>query len=630
MTLYRLARSNIRGLRHKYVSYLLSSAFSVLVFFLFASFVQHPDVAGGQILWASQVRMGMVTCQCIIVVFSFFFILYSSSAFVRSRKREFGLITLLGATKRQINRMLAVETGVIGSTALMAGMGLGFLLFKLMLMAMSWILQVKTPIRFAIVPGAAFLTVGVYGILFAVIALMTMRTIKSSEVIQLIRASQKPKAPPRFSKILVCLSAICLGAGYYLAWTANGHTLVLLMLPVVAIVSLGTYLFFTQSSVAAFRWLQRRKGIYYRDLNLLTISDMVFKMKENAQVLSAVAILMAVVLTSTSTIYTFRDLMMKDVESVRPYALAFAVNNEESSERLSSLARAEFASDGHKVTYEVAVAGLLADTEEWGNIVLLSESEYGDWATANGFEPVDVPPGCGARMALEAEDREAETVSVKVGRTSSELLIDRTVRWVGGFWPMEFSFFAVVDDGEYAEMRSAAPLDAHVAALGYQVEDWTHSQPAIERVRQQIPADRLLGFLSRAERYAEARQIGALTAFIAMFITTLFSIASGSMLYSRLFTELQEDQAKYLALRRLGLSRREMSEVLTRQIAILFFVPFTVGTVHCLMAFKALSNVLDEHIWQFAGLAVGIFFTLQVGYFLITRSAYVREATPAR
>jgi hypothetical protein len=48
------------------------------------------------------------------------------------------------------------------------------------------------------------------------------------------------------------------------------------------------------------------------------------------------------------------------------------------------------------------------------------------------------------------------------------------------------------------------------------------------------------------------------------------------------------------------------------------------------MAFKALSNVLDEHIWQFAGLAVGIFFTLQVGYFLITRSAYVREATPAR
>ena len=216
------------------------------------------------------------------------------------------------------------------------------------------------------------------------------------------------------------------------------------------------------------------------------------------------------------------------------------------------------------MTYEVAV-GLLADTEDGATLCSFLKANMRR-ATANGFEPVDVPPGRGARMALEAEDREAETVSVKVGRTSSELLIDRTVRWVGGFWPMEFSFFAVVDDGEYAEMRSAAPLDAQVAELGYQVEDWTHSQPAIERVRQQIPADRLLGFLSRAERYAEARQIGALTAFIAMFITTLFSIASGSMLYSRLFTELQEDQAKYLALRRLGLSRREMSEVLTRQI----------------------------------------------------------------
>ena len=339
MTLYRLARSNIRGLRHirelpSKQRFLGAGVLSVRVVCAASRCGRRTDSLG---VSGTHGDGHVPVHHSRLLVLLHLVLELGIRAVAEERVRP---NYAAGSNQKADQQDARRRDRVIGSTALMAGMGLGFLLFKLMLMAMSWILQVKTPIRFAIVPGAAFLTVGVYGILFAVIALMTMRTIKSSEVIQLIRASQKPKAPPRFSKILVCLSAICLGAGYYLAWTANGHTLVLLMLPVVAIVSLGTYLFFTQSSVAAFRWLQRRKGIYYRDLNLLTISDMVFKMKENAQVLSAVAILMAVVLTSTSTIYTFRDLMMKDVESVRPYALAFAVNNEESSERLSSLARA--------------------------------------------------------------------------------------------------------------------------------------------------------------------------------------------------------------------------------------------------------------------------------------------------
>lgn len=630
MTLSRLARKNIRGLRHKYVSYLLSSAFSVMVFFMFASFVSHPDVITGRILSAAKVRAGMKACQYIIVVFSFFFIWYSGSAFVSSRKREFGLVTLLGATKRQIDGMLAVETGVIGSAAVALGIGSGTVLFRLMLMAMGRILEVETPIRFAIVPRAVWITLLAYGGLFFVNALMTMRLIRTSEVIHLVRAAAKPKGVPRHSKLMALLSVVCLGGGYALAWVTGGHSMIRAMLPIAGIVSLGTYFLFTQLSVAVFRWFQKRKSVYYRRLNLLTVADMVFKIKENAQVLTSVAILMAVVLTTTATIYTVREVLVKQAEDLRYYALAFAMRNEKGISRLSLLVNKELAADGLKVAGEVAVAGLLAPTTQWGDVVILPESEYNRWAGRAGLGQVDVAQGHAARLSRDGAEKVAETLSVQLEGSSVDVSVDRAAKWEGGFWPVGLGYFFVVDDGQYRKMEAATSSRAHVAVFGYQTDEWLKSRQAVERLKGKLSGSNLVGFSSRVEPYMSSRQSGALTAFIAMFITTLFSIASGSVLYSRLFTELQEDQAKYASLRRLGLSRKEMASVITRQVSILFFAPFLVGCAHCLMAFKTLSNCIPIPIWHFAGLSIGIFFALQVVYFLMTCSAYIREATPAR
>ena len=147
MTLRQLTLSNIKGLRRKYAAFLFSSILSVVVFYLLASFVLHPDVASGYIAQAERVRSGLVVAQCIIVAFSFFFVLYSSSAFVRSRKKEFGLLSLLGATKRQLSRFVVTEHIIIGAASIAVGLGMGIPLSKLMLDAMSGMLQVSSPIR---------------------------------------------------------------------------------------------------------------------------------------------------------------------------------------------------------------------------------------------------------------------------------------------------------------------------------------------------------------------------------------------------------------------------------------------------------------------------------------------------
>lgn len=108
MNISTLARRNLTGHFQRYLAYFLSCSFAVAVFFTYASFIKHPDVVNGNIPAADLVRVGMTAAQIIIVVFSFFFIAYSNSAFLQVRQKEFGLLSLFGMSNRQLRTLIYV------------------------------------------------------------------------------------------------------------------------------------------------------------------------------------------------------------------------------------------------------------------------------------------------------------------------------------------------------------------------------------------------------------------------------------------------------------------------------------------------------------------------------------------
>lgn len=67
-------------------------------------FIFHPGVTEG--VTKEMAKKGMTAAEYIIYVFSFFFVLYSVSAFLKSRKREFGIFIMHGMSKRQLNTMI--------------------------------------------------------------------------------------------------------------------------------------------------------------------------------------------------------------------------------------------------------------------------------------------------------------------------------------------------------------------------------------------------------------------------------------------------------------------------------------------------------------------------------------------
>lgn len=634
MTLRRISISNVKGMGRKYAAFFASSVLAVLVFYLLASFVMHPDVVNGYVSQAERVRRGLVVSQYIIVFFTFFFVLYSSSAFIRARKKEFGLLALLGATKGQMSRIIVTEHILLGLSGIAVGLGLGIPLSKLMLDAMSRMLGVTSPIRFMVVVPGVLWTSGLFFILFVVIGTITTLQISPRQVVGLLREHQRPKVFPRYSRLVALLSMLLIGGGYGVAWFVDGRTLVPAMLPVTAVVSLGTFLFFAQASVGILMYLKKKTTFLYRNLNLLTIGDLIFRMKENARVLAAVAVLSACVITATGTIYTAEATFLADMASAYRNALTFAVRGETGPEDIASRVRDILGEHSLKVTEEVVLRGVLASSEGQSGTLLIPERAFNEWAGTSGTH----------EEKLSLEEDEAACLLAFGGRPVGDAFpmeiaygdITRTVTCKPVPFPPanyleQVNVFVVVDDTFFESLAKDAPDTDLIVFAGYEFGNWLDSLDATKSVRAFLEGKDLLGFVSRVEAYDARKQMTSLTAMIGLFVTVLFLIASGSMLYFRLFSEIEEDREKYGIMEKLGVSRHEIGTVISRQLLVFFFAPIVVGSFHCGFAMKSLSNVLSGMHWPFLGVfryalgATAGFSAIQVVYFLAARRAYIRE-----
>lgn len=113
--------------------------------------------------------------------------------------------------------------------------------------------------------------------------------------------------------------------------------------------------------------------------------------------------------------------------------------------------------------------------------------------------------------------------------------------------------------------------------------------------------------------------------FVGLFIGIVFFVSAGSFLYFRLYTDLDDDKEKFLAISKIGLSVKEMNKIISKQMMLLFFAPIIVATIHGAVALTALSNMFGYNLFFESALVLGTFFIIQVIYFLIVRYFYTKQ-----
>ncbi|MFB6732247.1 FtsX-like permease family protein, partial [Bacillus mobilis] len=129
MTFRQFAFNNVIRSKRTYLAHFLSSTFAIMIFFTYALLALHPNLQGdlaASVTINTFAKSGLQISQGLIFFFSFFFILYSVSAFLKTRKKDFGILMLHGMSRSQLNKLVFIENIIIGIASILTGISIVF------------------------------------------------------------------------------------------------------------------------------------------------------------------------------------------------------------------------------------------------------------------------------------------------------------------------------------------------------------------------------------------------------------------------------------------------------------------------------------------------------------------------
>ncbi|PFO65236.1 ABC transporter permease [Bacillus cereus] len=636
MTFRQFAFNNIFRNKRTYAAHFLSSAFSIMIFFTYALLLFHPDLQGELKSTSATISafgtLGFSVSQGLIFVFSFFFILYSVSSFLKTRKKEFGILMMQGMSMRQLKKLLLIENMLIGLGSICIGIFIGLIFSKLVLLISASVLMINNGLPFYIPVRAVLLTVITFLFLFLIVSLFTFKMIKVTELVELIRAEEKPKPEPKSSVLLSLLSLISIAFGYILVFRfVPSHSFILLGTGVLLVI-IGTYFLYTQCSVYILYLAKRSESFFLKRTNILTFSELIYRMKDNATMFFIVSIVSAVAFTAIGTTAALGNKEL--VRMTNPYTFLYIAPEKDNmiDKHLSIIKK--HLSDAN-IPYRMA-SSLNKYTES--NVNVMKLSEYNGLARALGYQ----------QETIEKEDE----VLLIPGRVSQKQEFKngdykKNIEVIQGDWTKTFrvkkagenlvlphdteSIYITVQDHVYDEIPISSDQDDisnQNRTYGFVVDDWMKTKEIsnqLNSIFEKTVSNGDFYFKSLTLDLLSAKQTNGLLLMASVLVGIVFFTFAASFIYFRLYTDLDRDQQQYKMISKMGLSKREVKKVVTRQLLLMFFLPIIVAVIHTVVAYTALQQLVDFSILNSSIFILISFICIQVLYFFITRWRYLQK-----
>lgn len=643
MTLRSMVFKNVKENLSKYSMYFLSNILVVMVFFIFANLIANPEVQAID----TKGSMGIVAqrvvylCQFVILIFSLVFTHYSIANFLKSREKEFGLLALFGLTRGQIRGYIMLENLMVSTAAIITGLLAGILFSRLFFMGIRVVLFLEAEINFTVslkIMGGTFLG---FMALFQGISFITSFKVKNNNIVELLKGARIPRPVPRFSPFKAVFSILLIVGGYVLA-VLSGLYIIFTMFPVLILVIWGTYLLYSQFAVFFTHRIQQNKGLYYRGINLITVAQIVYKLKDNAKALFIASILGAVTLTATVSVYSVQQTLLVSIEQNFPHDYDVFVSTdkvdnvmtlEEVVERLRS--------KGYELEYQNKALLLKAVSEERNDnstsnrpdFYILSNSEYNLLAGQLGEKEVAVAAdevyirSYNIFGIIDEQRFGDENHNLKLSAAGEKLSLRILGEASGGIidddgWKTNT---AVVNDELYGRLLKKSSQEEKVIYYGYGIKGMNKASEAITRIGSIFPGEGRSSYANRTQGVLPVIRLLNLMIFIGTFISIIFFISTGSILYFKLFNEIQRDKQEFLSLKKMGMANDEIQRIVSTQCGIMFLLPFAVGLLHSVFAIMSLSNLLQNNLTGYFVFIAGIYLLLQLIYFAFARTVYGKQ-----
>lgn len=634
MTFRQFAFNNIFRNKRTYAAHFLSSAFSIMIFFTYALLLFHPDLQGELKSTSATISaygtMGFTISQGLIFVFSFFFILYSVSSFLKTRKKEFGILMMQGMSMRQFKKLLLIENMLIGFGSICIGIFIGLIFSKLVLLISASVLMINNGLPFYTPVKAVLLTIITFLFLFFIVSLFTFKMIKITELVELIRAEEKPKPEPKSSILLSLLSLISIGYGYFSVFRFISSSSFTTLGMGVLLVIIGTYFLYTQCSVYILHLAKRRESFFLKRTNILTISELIYRMKDNATMFFIVSIVSAVAFTAIGTTAAIgsKDL----VRMTNPYTFLYGdfENNKALNKNLSIIKK--HLADAN-IPYRMASASYIY-TES--NVIVMKLSEYNDLAKALGYQQETIEnegeilliPGVVSQKHEFKNGDYKKSIEVIQGEWTKTFQVEKAVENL--VLPHDTrKIYIAVQDQVYDEIPiTSDPNNIHIPyrTYGFVVDDWIKTKRlSNELISTFAKEEGSFQFRALTLDLLSAKQTNGLLLMASVLVGIVFFTFAASFIYFRLYTDLDRDQQQYKMISKMGLGKRELKKVVTRQLLLMFFLPIIIAVIHTVVAYMALQQLLDFSIMNSSIVILISFICIQVLYFFITRWRYLQK-----
>jgi len=611
-----------------------------MIFFTYGLLVFHPNLQG-ELTHASTImntfgKIGFQLSYYLIFVFSFLFIFYSVSAFLKNRKKEFGLLMLHGMSHQQLHQLIFFENMLIGIPSILAGIGLGMVFSKLFLLVSGSLLGVEHTLSLYFPLKSMGVTAISFFVLFLLISLFTSKMVKMNELVELIKSEEKPKPEPKASVWISLLAIILIGAGYsavhYCIVAVDFMSLKQLLLLVgvgVVLIVCGTYFFFTQLCVYVIYTLKNRETTFFKRTNLLVISELAFRMKDNARTFFIVTIISAVSFTAIGVCTAIANPEL--AKSATPYAFTYRSDNGNTQEK-SHIEEIKKQLKESGFSYKLVATKF---KRAQNGPVLINLSTYNEYAKKLGYEiekltneteSIAILP---KKNPTSAEDQ--KTLELKHGELEVPFSVQKTI-YIPEFAEIDNPF--IVSDAVYSKVLNVQQEGVlrDYTIYGFIIKNWPETSAISKKLMKFIGTSQedYYAFSSLYSKWLELKQQNGLLSISSVLVGIVFFVFTLSFLYFRLFTDLERDKEQYEMLSKLGLRQKELKQIVTRQMMILFFLPIVVAMVHSSFAFITFHHLgqtvsRELSVIQSSIVVLVSFICMQIVYFLIIRNHYIKR-----
>lgn len=628
MTFNNIVLNNILRDKWTYIAYFLSSIFSIFIFFSFSVSMFHPDLS--VIANGSSLSFAMIVGTVLVYLFSFVFISYSVMSFMRVRQKTLGLFVIMGASKRQIKKMVFRENMFIGIAAIIVALALGLVFAPLFLMVTRKVMQVE---GFAMYfpSRAVALTLVMFFMLFLLVSFFSPLFIRKQKIIQLLKSDKRMEAEVRFSPIALTfallatggtLSMITLGHNAAFVRQVSNNILGVFFLFIVFVI--GLYFLYLQLSVLVLELVQKQKR-YLQKTNMLTLSGMKSHLRSNVKMMYLVSLLLMGTFFSIVGLYSANVNVEQNTKANYPYDYMYVsqADNPRESEHVELLQQSLQNQVGY-APYKYDVLYIAEHRRQ----AIVSLSSYNEAIQGLGEEPISLDQDDIYAVSFLPKEKTDLNISAPMQKVFQQT--NMNPQMVGGssqnIMPAGyFNRLLVVSNQDYMNIERMQGLNLlHVFA--YNVDNWKEdiamTQALVDRIGYSDHGE--FGFFSAGDLFYVEKSSKNLLLYVGFMLSLIFMIAALSMIYFRLITDLDKEREKYKGIMKIGLSKKELSSIVSRQLAVLIFVPFVVASLFFLIGVAFLRDVIGGSLGSVTAASFVIFLVIQCLGYLAVNNRYRR------